>query len=701
MNFLPEIFKNQAWKGFAAPVLMVLFGYLTLVTLMSPEPVYELIYATQKTQGQAPEVAYRALPRLFLLITSGLLFNIFFFLSLRQWARYYLNRKLFLSYLVFAIIPIITTTMIFSEMVRTGFGLYSVKSVEKTLDQFARELEECVTRIHNELQLSFESQMTEAEIAQFVNEVRKKELPRFSGSDECLIDVYYLTPKFPGAPRQMASIYRESDGEQADAFVAEDSRPFERIYPTWMRRRFTDIISRDGNLYLCHISMVDLGDNGSYLVVASMPTNIGFLNKLREAENARISLVSVDGTISSDRSEGKWYLRLLLRIFSSTWDIQVLDWQTGYYDHYGKMRFDIEPSLLSEITGRGGSLNIFHSEEKEHVLKIIIGVALFLLLGEFIAIIYGISLVSYITRSLNIIATGHERIGQSQLNYRLPYLGKDQIGSMGRSFNSMVDNIQSLVQQVLEQQRFKEELRIARDIQMSLLTDVAALKWVDGIAATCIPAREVGGDYYEILNVESGEVGIFIADVSGKGTSAAFYMAELKGVLLALTHLWNDPHALMLKMNEILFRALKSNVFISGAYLLIDPATGRGRLARAGHCPAYHVKSDGTVHELAPPGMAIGIAKNQVFGRIIKVADLQMEAEDKIILYTDGLDEMTFHNEMYGIDRLKEVLSKNAALNAYSLKDQILEDVLNFLSSGEQNDDLTLVVSGLPKRTDN
>lgn len=700
MNFLPEIFKNQTWKGFVSPVLMVLFGYLTLVTLMSPEPLYELIYATQKTQGQAPEVAYRALPRLFLLIASGLLFNIFFFLSLRQWARYYLNRKLFLSYLVFAIIPIITTTMIFSEMVRTGFGLYSVKSVEKTLDQFARELEECVTRIHNELQLSFESQMTEDEIAQFVNEVRKKELPRFSGTDECLIDVYYLTPKLPGAPRQLASIYRESETEQADVFMSEDSRPFERIYPTWMRRRFTDIISRDGSLYLCHISMVDLQDNGSYLVVASMPTNIGFLNKLREAENARISLVSEDGTISSDRSEGKWYLRLLLRIFSSTWDIQVLDWQTGYYDHYGKMRFDIEPSLLSEITGRGGALNIFHSEEKEHVLKIIIGVALFLLLGEFIAIIYGISLVSYITRSLNIIATGHERIGQSQLNYRLPYLGKDQIGSMGRSFNSMVDNIQSLVQQVLEQQRFKEELRIARDIQMSLLTDVAALKWVDGIAATCIPAREVGGDYYEILNVESGEVGIFIADVSGKGTSAAFYMAELKGVLLALTHLWNDPHALMLKMNEILFRALKSNVFISGAYLLIDPATGHGRLARAGHCPAYHVKSDGTVHELAPPGMAIGIAKNQVFGRIIKVAELQMEADDKIILYTDGLDEMTFHNEMYGIGRLKEVLSNNAALDAYRLKDQILEDVLNFLSSGEQNDDLTLVVSGLPKRTE-
>ncbi|CAM2007150.1 PP2C family protein-serine/threonine phosphatase [Acanthopleuribacter pedis] len=698
MNFLPELFKNHSWKGYVSPVLAVLFGYLTLQTLFSVEPLHELVYAANKTQGQAPEVAYHALPRLFFLVVSGLLFNVFFFLGLRQWARYYLNRKLFLSYLVFAIIPIITTTMIFSEMVRTGFGLYSVKSVEKTFDQFANELEEYVTRIQNELKFTSESQMDEEEIAQFINEVRKKELPRFSGSGECFVDVYYLTPKFPSAPRQMLPILAESNPSIPAGFLSEDTPEFERIYPNWMRHRFTDIISRDGNLYLAHISKVDMEDNGSYLVVASLPTNKGFLNKLREAENARISLVSIAGTISSDRSDGKWYLRLLLRIFSSAWDIQVLDWETGYYDHYGKMRFDIEPSLLSDITNRGGALNIFHSEEKEHVLKIIIGVALFLLLGEFIAIIYGISLVSYITRSLNIIATGHERVGQSQLNYRLPYLGKDQIGSMGRSFNSMVDNIQSLVQQVLEQQKFKEELRIARDIQMSLLTDVAALKWVGNIAATCIPAREVGGDYYEILDVESGEVGMFIADVSGKGTSAAFYMAELKGVLLALNHLWNDPHELMLKMNEILFRALKSNVFISGAYLLVDPVTGRGRLARAGHCPAYHVKSDGTVHELAPPGMAIGIAKNQVFGRIIKVEELEMEADDKIILYTDGLDEMTFHNEMYGIERLKEVLSNNAALDAYQLKDAILEDVLNFLSSGEQNDDLTLVVSGLPER---
>ncbi|CAM2066979.1 SpoIIE family protein phosphatase [Sulfidibacter corallicola] len=695
MNILTNILKNQHWQNWVNPLLTVLFLYLSLHYFFSSEPLYELVSQDTRTQGQAPEVTYHALPRLYLLAVSGLLFNIFFFQSLRLWARYYLNRKLFLSYLVFAIIPILTTFLFFTEMIRTGFGLYSVQAVERNLNQFTLDLSGFVGQIQTELR---NTQMNERELAEFINELRKKEMPHFSKSGDCLVDVYYLSPKIPKQPLTMATIYRESEDPFDEPFTREYTEAYEWVYPSWMRDQFTDIIFKKNQIYLYHISKETHGKAGSYLVIASLPTSKTFLNKLSEAQKARITLHSENGSISSDLSEGKWYIRLLLRLFSSSWDMQVLDWQTGYYRYFGEIKFDIQPSLILGTIERVGSLNIFHEEEKEHVLQIIAGAAVALFLCELIAIIFGIYLVSYITRSLNIIALGHEKVAQGQLSYRLPYLGKDQIGAMGRSFNSMVSNIESLLQQVMEQQKYKEELRIARDIQMSLLTDVASLKWVENIAATCIPAREVGGDYYEILNADGGEVGIFIADVSGKGTSAAFYMAELKGVLIALRHLWNDPKALLMRMNEILHAALQSNVFISGAYLLINPETQRGKLARAGHCPAFHVRNDGSIHELSPPGMAIGIAKNNVFGKIMKVAEFELEPDDKLILYTDGLDEMTFHNEMYGIGRLKSVLSENAHMEVFELKDKILNDVLGFLSSGEQNDDLTLVVSGLPKR---
>jgi len=149
-------------------------------------------------------------------------------------------------------------------------------------------------------------------------------------------------------------------------------------------------------------------------------------------------------------------------------------------------------------------------------------------------------------------------------------------------------------------------------------------------------------------------------------------------------------------MNEILQPALSSNVFISAAYLLLDPVLKTGILARAGHCPAFHIKPDGTVTELMPPGIAIGIARNEIFGRIIETESFHMGDDDKVVMYTDGLDEMTYHKELYGVGRLKAVLSKNAAMDVHGLRDAILTDVLNFLAGETQDDDLTLVVSGLP-----
>ena len=135
----------------------------------------------------------------------------------------------------------------------------------------------------------------------------------------------------------------------------------------------------------------------------------------------------------------------------------------------------------------------------------------------------------------------------------------------------------------------------------------------------------------------------------------------------------------------------------SAAYLLIDAEHGEAKLARAGHCPAFLVRENGEVHEVLPPGMAIGIAKNPIFGRILKIETFPMGPEDKVVLYTDGLDEMTFENQLYGLDRLKDVLHRNASQNVFQIKDAVLEDVQQFMGSAEQHDDLTLVVAGPSK----
>ncbi len=687
------------WKSWINPVLMAGCFYM-LIRLGLSEGSFFIKTIPDVGQGEIPTVTFEPAKRLLLALFLFVMFNVFLFQALRQWARYYLNRKLVLSYLLFAIIPLLTNLFIFTAGIKTWLGISTTFIVEKAMVIQKNELTRFVKEIQDEVLGIESSDLNFEKMRKILNDLRTrtKAGSRFEYLDTATIPIeaYWLTRKYPRTPRYLVPLL-EGTG---DSLLAEETETYEDIYPSWLNlSQWTNIVSYNETLYIRHFSLSPAHREGRFLIVASIPIDRRFLNKLKEFQTVRMTIRNKEGSqyVSSDESTSPWYARLFLSIFSNERSILALNWDSGKYEEYGEMTFEIEPSEISRILTRDQELTFFFGEEQRSSLRFIVFVGALLVLGVLIAIVFGIYLISYITRSMNVIADGHERVRSGQLQYRLPFIGKDQLGSMGRSFNSMINSIESLMNQVAEKQKYQEELRIARDIQMSLLPDVEGLDWCNNISASCIPARDVGGDYYEILQVEDGIIGVFIADVSGKGASAAFYMAELKGILIALKHLWSNPNALMLKLNEILKPALASNVFISGAYLLLDPVVKQGQLARAGHCPSFLVKSSGEVVEMMPPGIALGIADNKVFGKILEVAEFQMDRDDKIILYTDGLDEMTFHDQMYGVEKLKEVLRKNGGLNADMLKNAILEDVLGFLSSEAQNDDLTLVVAGLPK----
>ena len=691
---------NRLMRWFASWVNVLLaITFLVLLihlTLFSEQPLF-INEGIGVLQGQVPNLKYHGTPRFFWIIGLFFLFNLFFVLSLRQWARYYLNRKLFLSY-VLALIPFLITGLIFAYGFRSWFGLTNTLNIEKSLEIAGRDLDNFVARVESELyQTGMQFQL---KLPSIVKQSVKSEFrdQKFFDTDTLEVAIYFLSEKVPGEPRYLYEAYNQ-DPDKELRVILEETEAFDAIFPTWIpSTRFTDIVSIDDQLYIHNFSMTEF-DPGHFLIVAAIPIESSFLNELRAFQPAKISLANKEGTrfMQSDAADSPWYWDLLLKPLSSRWNIQALNWRTGFYQHFGPMTFEIDPNEILKTMTQDGLLHVFNPEEKQLQMKLIIGFTLLLVIAELLALFFGLYLVHYITRSLNLIADGHERVAGGELHYKLPFLGKDQVGKMGRSFNSMVDNINSLLGQVREQEKFKEEIRIARDIQMSLLPDLDKLNWCDNISAVCIPAKEVGGDYYEILQVDPKTTGIFIADVSGKGTSAALYMAEMKGALLALSRHWDNPQRLLLRLNQILSRTLKSNVFISAAYLLLDSETNAAKLARAGHCPSFLVKSCGEVRQLLPPGMAIGIAKNPVFGRILDVEEFEMGPEDKVILYTDGLDEMTFDDQLYGIGRLKSVLQEHASASVHALKESVLKDVKRFMGCAEQHDDLTLVVAGLSK----
>ena len=169
------------------------------------------------------------------------------------------------------------------------------------------------------------------------------------------------------------------------------------------------------------------------------------------------------------------------------------------------------------------------------VLLVIVG-GLFLII-ETVAFVVGLALAKSITGSVHELFIGTERVRQGDFTHKIGVKAQDQLGELAESFNSMTASIEDLLLQAAEKKRLEEELRIAHEIQMSLLPQGPLVMPGLSVTALCVPAREVGGDYYDFLPLDDDRVGVLIADVSGKGTSAALYMAELKGLVLSLSEI--------------------------------------------------------------------------------------------------------------------------------------------------------------------
>src|SRR5687768_1571938 len=182
-----------------------------------------------------------------------------------------------------------------------------------------------------------------------------------------------------------------------------------------------------------------------------------------------------------------------------------------------------------------------------------------------------------------------------------------------------------------------------------------------GVTALCVPAREVGGDYYDFFHLSNDRIGMLIADVAGKGTSAALYMAELKGLLLALSQTHDSPRALLIEVNRIISENLDSRSFITMTYAVIDRHQGTMTYSRAGHTPLIYLPGPGSpngdgAQVLAPDGLVVGL---RIDGAAEKFADLLEEQRidlgvgDIVVFYTDGITEaMNSDEDLFGEARL-------------------------------------------------
>jgi sigma-B regulation protein RsbU (phosphoserine phosphatase) len=325
-------------------------------------------------------------------------------------------------------------------------------------------------------------------------------------------------------------------------------------------------------------------------------------------------------------------------------------------------------------------------------------VAVLFLIIQGVALLMGLALARSITSAIHELFTGTERVQQGDFTHRIAVASNDQLGELAQSFNQMTGSIEGLLQTAAEKKRLDEELRIARQIQMSLLPrgplDLPGL----GVTALCVPAREVGGDYYDFFHLPDGRLGVLIADVSGKGTSAALYMAELKGLVLALSQTQQSPRDMLIEVNRIISDNLDSRSFITMTYGVIDRRAGVMTYCRAGHTPLiYRPTGDDSAAQIhTPSGLVVGLripGAAEKFCGLLEEHRIDLTVGDVIVLYTDGITEaMNEDGDLFGDNRLGQIIEQHGHLSPNELRERILREIDAFVGGADQHDDMTMIL---------
>jgi serine phosphatase RsbU (regulator of sigma subunit) len=488
-------------------------------------------------------------------------------------------------------------------------------------------------------------------------------------------------------PKNLAMIFFEKQGSEYREFfkypAALDFKKFRMI-------QFSGYFKLNNQFYLGTLKEED-----NFAVLFATHLNDDFLDQVATISDFKIKLADLNTLSEQDMK-----VEEISSLASSSLDIGLFPWPYKFKfidfdamesarvverEHLYWVLVDYD-KLFQKIRALGfGSVQM----NIQKFIYFLIGLfATFIVISIFI----GLKIISVITRSINQITKGTQRIRKGDFSVRIKIKSGDQLQYLGESFNEMASGIGRLLMEEKKKQRLEEELRIARSIQLKLLPHDDYDTEEFEIAAVNIPADEIAGDYFDYFYKKGEYMYILVADVSGKGTSAAFYMAELKGVVNYLQKLGISPAPLIGECHAGLNRSFDKMTFITMNIAQFKIPEKKFIFSRAGHTQAllYRAGEDSCV-ELHPEGMAIGLINFS--GDRIEELEIPYEKDDVLFLFSDGLSEiMNEAEEMLGVENLKRLILENHDGTAGEIKQKILDFSIKFSGLKVNRDDLTFIV---------
>ena len=475
--------------------------------------------------------------------------------------------------------------------------------------------------------------------------------------------------------------------------VYDTSQPSGEKLPQWLRAKsFSGVVERDKEPLLVAARQFALRGGDTRSVVLVQPMDQHWTAALREksqmvAHTARAESTPGSG-INIDADDQMQ--QVLVRHLGTNiiWGdlTEVMQWGDGTSDPDDRLFTLIAyppGSLRSYYFGRGGRYF-------DILMSIIAGLAALLMVMYAIAAMFAAVLIFSISRAVNRIEKGTRAVERGDFSYRIRMKRHNQLGAMAQSFDSMTGSIASLLTTVAEKERLQSEIQIAAQIQRNLLPKEGPSFRGVSFSAHFEPTTSIGGDYYDVFNLDKSRLAVAIGDVSGHGLSTGLVMAMVKAAITTLVEEGADETSLFRRLNELVFRSTERRAFMTLAFTIFDLQRGTIRHTNAGHLYPYLLR-DGSSAALSIecPSLPLGV-KDTILTHTVEVP---LQEGDSIVYLSDGIVEAQDENgDPLGFDQLEALLGSQQDRSPSSLRDTILRAVAHHSGTRPADDDRTVMV---------
>src|SRR6266478_9090831 len=589
-----------------------------------------------------------------------------------------LRNRLIVAYLFIAFVPILlTVTLVFlaGRILYSQLGAYLLhEDIQQRIEMIA-DISEHIAIAHKFLPAGVTQEESERILAAQSHAVHDRELPGLSISFSS--DSSLLRKVTASAGKSFAGLLQQGDSLSLTSLRAIPDRQGERVVSLRVpvKEEFLSTVAPD--LGAIQLNLMEPYTGGApqgviyppgdeqYRVAKPIVAQNRVLQQAMFWIDPPVSIVSSLDSVFAGR-DGKVELhRPVLAVFNA------------------------RPSRLT--------LRIFTSlgELRDSYLLLLILVGIVFLLIEVAAFVTGFVLTRRITRAVSDLYGATQYVQKGDFSHRVQIEHNDQLGELAESFNKMTASVGELIEVENKRRRLENEISIAREVQNQLFP--STLPSVPGveIEAICKAARSVSGDYYDFIQLSPTHIAIAIADISGKGISAALLMASLQAALRSQLLVEGSERLSMIdlvsRLNKHLVRNTGDDRFATFFIAVYDSATRTLRYTNAGHLPAFLI-CGGASHQLDVGGMVLGVMEDYIY----EEGSLTVSPDSLLIGYSDGLIEPeNVYGEEFGIRRLQEAAVRVQAAAPLMVAESLMAAAEEWAGTPEQADDMTVIVARL------